>query len=137
MVPTNIGYIYWLSFTKPTLKVASADRSFSLVAHTRKHGHANLCIELAQAYHNLIADFTETSQGSAGRLNEARELWEPHGYSKRTPREHTGDASLPRSRRSWLWRREGGSTGQAWADDSAPGDVVAEDLSQDGGHEEK
>lgn len=65
-----------------------------------------LCIELAQAYHNSIADFTETSEGSAGRLNEERERWERHGYSKRTPREHTGDASLSRSRRSWLWRRQ-------------------------------
>ena len=31
---------------------------------------------------------------------------------------------------------EAGSTGQAWGDDAAPGDVVAADISQDGGHEE-
>lgn len=31
---------------------------------------------------------------------------------------------------------EAGSTGQAWGDDAAPGDVVAADFSQDGGHEE-
>ena len=37
-VPTNIGYIQWLSLATPTLKVALAGRNPSLVARTSKCG---------------------------------------------------------------------------------------------------